>query len=443
MRARLRDDSGVVAVIVAIFSVVMFALAALVVDLGLAREIKRDAQTAADAAVLAGAGELYSDAGALQVNQAVAAVKDTAAANFGTAAADWSACSTTLPAGWSPSVGAQTSGTSCIAFYTAPDDADGLPNQLQVVMPTQAAPALLGGLVGYEGTEIGAVAQGSAVSSQIPSCTFCVRGALEVGDARVTVTGGGSVQAGVGVQVTSNGRITVQNGGTITFTGNANPGSGPQYAPTPPQTNSGKPVKDPFETRAMPSTAGLPDSGSDSVACGPGGQASLTPGRYHDISIKNVTCPLADGLYVITGEFHLESAHARVVGDRVTLYFTCGTRQSPSSCGSGADGGRLDGDRKGLTLGTPFFGGFSILYDRGNTSDLILASDDDPTSPPSSYGGSIYARNADVLVESGRMNVGGPFVVGSLVLDGSSTRVTVNEPSPPTADGPPEVLLTK
>jgi hypothetical protein len=41
------------------------------------------------------------------------------------------------------------------------------------------------------------------------------------------------------------------------------------------------------------------------------------------------------------------------------------------------------------------------------------------------------------------MNVGGPFVVGSLVLDGSSTRVTVNEPSPPTADGPPEVLLTK
>ena len=443
MRGGLRDDSGVIAVMVAVFSVVMFSLAALVVDLGMARQIKRDAQTAADAAVLAGAGELYSDDGALQVGQAVSAVKGTAAANFGTAASDWSACSTTLPSGWSASVGAQTSGTSCIAFYTAPDDADGLPNQIQVVVPTKPSAALLGGLVGYEGSDIGAVAQGSAVASQIPSCTFCVFGDLDVGDARVTVTGGGSVQAGVGVEVTSNGRITVQNGGSISFTGNANPASGPQYSPTPPQTNSGKPVKDPFESRAMPSTAGLPDSGSDSVACGPGGEASLTPGRYHDIAVKNVTCPLAAGLYVITGEFHLESALARVEGDHVTLYFTCGTRQSPSSCGGGSDGGRLDGDRKGLSLGAPYFGGFSLLYDRGNTSDLILASNDDLASPPSSYGGSIYAKNADVEVESGRMIVGGPVVVGSLELEGSSTRISVNEPAFPTMDGPPEILLTR
>ena len=86
----------------------------------------------------------------------------------------------------------------------------------------------------------------------------------------------------------------------------------------------------------MPSTAGLPDSGSDSVDCGPGGVASLTPGRYHDITIKNVTCDLAPRLYVITGRMDLQSDESRVTGDGVTLYFACGTRQSPSGCGSGS-----------------------------------------------------------------------------------------------------------
>ena len=67
-----------------------------------------------------------------------------------------------------------------------------------------------------------------------------------------------------------------------------------------------------------------------------------------------------------------------------------------SSCGGGSDGGRLDGDRKGLSLGAPYFGGFSLLYDRGNTSDLILASNDDLGSPPSSYGAVARELAADV-----------------------------------------------
>ena len=186
----------------------------------------------------------------------------------------------------------------------------------------------------------------------------------------------------------------------------------------------------------MPSPTGVPDSGSDSVSCGPGGKPSLTPGRYHDITIKNVTCPLADGLYVITGDLHLDSAFSRVEGEHVTLYFTCGTRQLPSGCAGGSDGGRLEADRSGVSLGAPYVGGFSVLYDRGNTSDLVLASD------RNSFGGAVYARSADV-VGSAATVVRAAMVVGSLVLDGSATTLSVDESAFPTVAGPPEILLTR
>lgn len=437
MRARLREDSGVVAVIVAIFSVVMFGLAALVVDLGLAREIKRDAQTAADAAVLAGAGELYSDSGALRVSDAVNAVKTTAKENFGTEEADWSNCSTSLESGWSPSVGAETSGTSCIAFYTSPDDSDGQPNQLQVVLPAQAAPALLGGLVGYEGSEIGAVAQGSAVSAQVPSCTLCVFDVLTTGSAAVSVTGGGSVHAGSGGDLAAAGSITVGDPGTIRFSGTATPPTGPKYTPNPPATNTGVAVKDPFQASAMPSAAGLPNSGSDDVACGPGGVDSLTPGVYKDIAIKNVTCVLASGRYVITGSVTFQSADSRMVGDGVTLFFTCGNRTTPRSCTNEA-GGSLVSERKGISLGSPSSGSeFSVVYDPGNTSSLTLNADG-----PNGFLGAVYARSAKLVINDGTFGVAAPVVVRSLELSGTA-RLSVHEPSPPTVDGPPEVLLTK
>ena len=56
-RGRLRrgaDDSGAVAIIVALFSVVLFGFAALVVDIGHADDVHLQGQSAVDAASLAG-----------------------------------------------------------------------------------------------------------------------------------------------------------------------------------------------------------------------------------------------------------------------------------------------------------------------------------------------------------------------------------------------------
>jgi hypothetical protein len=206
-------------------------------------------------------------------------------------------------------------------------------------------------------------------------------------------------------------------------------------------TNSGVPVKDRYQGRAMPSPSGVPDSGSDSVACGPGGEPSLTPGRYHDIVIKNITCDLAPGLYVITGKMEMNSADSRLTGDDVTLYFTCGTRQSPSGCGSGSAGGNLSGSRKGVALGSPYFGGFSLLYDPGNTSDLVLKAAD--ASDSQSFGGAIYAKNANMRLEHGQVSVAGPVVVGSLEVAGGAMSFSVHAPGLASIPGPPEILLTK
>ena len=60
---RLRDDHGVVAVVVAILMIVFLGLAALAVDMGHLYTVKRQLQAAADAAALAGVRELAVGAG--------------------------------------------------------------------------------------------------------------------------------------------------------------------------------------------------------------------------------------------------------------------------------------------------------------------------------------------------------------------------------------------
>jgi hypothetical protein len=137
----------------------------------------------------------------------------------------------------------------------------------------------------------------------------------------------------------------------------------------------------------------------------------------------------------------MQSDGSRVSGDDVTLYFTCGTRQSPSGCGTGSDGGFMEGSRAGVTLGSPYFGGFSLLYDPGNTSKLELKVSGDSDSQ--SFGGAIYARSADMVLEHGSVLVSAPVVVGSLELEGGEMDFSVHAPGLASAPGPREILLTK
>src|SRR3954447_15226444 len=86
---RSRDsEEGAVAVLVGILAVVLFGLAALVVNLGLARDTRREAQNTADAAALAAANNLYLS-GPADTTAAINAAKQSAADNYGTTTSEW------------------------------------------------------------------------------------------------------------------------------------------------------------------------------------------------------------------------------------------------------------------------------------------------------------------------------------------------------------------
>lgn len=79
MRSRFHDEQGAVAVVVAICLVLLFTFAALAVDLGLWLTERRQLQSAADAAALAGCRELAAGEGDTVI---WSAVEDYAARNF-------------------------------------------------------------------------------------------------------------------------------------------------------------------------------------------------------------------------------------------------------------------------------------------------------------------------------------------------------------------------
>ena len=70
------DDSGAVAVTFAIVFLVIVAFAALAVDVGFWYTAKRQLQSAADAAALAGCRELSEAAGTVAIEQAVSSFAD-------------------------------------------------------------------------------------------------------------------------------------------------------------------------------------------------------------------------------------------------------------------------------------------------------------------------------------------------------------------------------
>jgi hypothetical protein len=145
-----RDESGAVAVLVASFAVLMFVLAALVVDMGLARDTRRQAQNGADAAALAGANVLY-ETGVANKAAAVEEIKEYALQNFDVAKTAWASC--TDPELSSFPTFVRSSESECISFEPATN-----PKTVRVRIPGRDVDAQLGALAGDATMKVGAVA---------------------------------------------------------------------------------------------------------------------------------------------------------------------------------------------------------------------------------------------------------------------------------------------
>ena len=392
---RLRGEGGAIAILVAIFALLMFGLAAIVVDLGMVRVTKADSRAAADSAALAGAAALYRDDGTGPwFDDAIAAVKASASGN-GTANGDWGSCFATPP---SPSWVAASSATSCIMF-----DSSSSPRRVFVAIPARHVDAAFGGVFGYSGSDVTASAQAQARDRSVQDCSLCIDNLLTV-DGRVTVDGDGSAAAGQ-IEVNDGGRLeltpgAMQAGGGIgaeTWPPSPAPPS-TRYSPQPDQFGPA----DPFAGTARPL---LPVNPISNVRCGDG-QSLATGVAYRVVRITG-DCQVSSGTVFITQRL-LVDAGMTLTGSDAMLYFTCrgGSPAMAVNCDSSASGGRLqvfDGGTLNLT-GGQFVGGrpFAIWFDPDNSEVLEIT-------------GSLTVGGANVYKPAGRMAVDGSTTVDGLV----------------------------
>ncbi len=149
---RQRDESGAVAVLAAFLAISLFVVAGLVVDLGMARDKRRQAQNSADAAALAGVNALYAT-GTANTAAAVVAAKAYAESNYGIAPSEWASC--TDPGRTGPFSGfTRSSETDCISFRPAVK-----PTEVRVVLPTRSVKTTFGVLAGVSSVSVRATAQ--------------------------------------------------------------------------------------------------------------------------------------------------------------------------------------------------------------------------------------------------------------------------------------------
>jgi Flp pilus assembly protein TadG len=412
VRLKGGSDLGAVAVIMAMFAVIMFVCAALVVDLGFARAVRREAQNSADAAALAGAGAMYDKTGNLQPDASIEAVKDFSASNFETTDADWASCAATVPAGWTTTVGvganARNSGTTCIAYDNAAN-----PQIVQVVEPFRHTGTFFGGIVGYHGSDISALAQASIEPKSHVSCVVCVMGNWDGQNGDALVTNGG---------VAINGNLSTGPNGTVTAAGIGVAGSG---LPDPHLNPSGTPIghfTDPLADIPLP-PAPLGQVAVD-------GSGACVPGSY--VSILGCTS-FGTGIYTIVGNNTLngqQNLTATPTGG-VLFYFTCAdvaghgnnAVYTTRACDSGEPGGAIDAAGQGdLTITGRSYGGhtFSIIYDRNNTAEVRLVG-----NGATRITGDIYALSSVFDARgNGSFDVNSLIVTGAFRFDGSPSSFT-------------------
>ena len=437
-----RGEGGAIAIVVAVFSLTLFGFAAIVVDLGVARATRTEAQTAADAATLAGAGALYKEPSLVpREDDAVEAIKHIAFENYlsqsydseADADAAWAACpappATDPKSSWAM---AATSNSQCIRVGPGTP-----PSQVWVRMPVRRAGAFFGGVLGYSGIDVTATSTAEARESSVQACSLCIADFLDL-DGSVRVEGDGSVTAD-DAKVEDNGRIVVVGRGSIGFARNPDPRRGPRYSEEPVVPLA---PRDPFLGVAMPGS--LPNNNLNDSTCGGGTLA--TNQAFDDLTVTGACTLPSDGMLVVTGTL-LVTSGASLNGSSASVFLTCRNSQGSNGkaelCASGGrDGGSLQVEEGGSAnlAGSSSRTGvnrFALLSDSNNTSTMEVEGLVNVTNA------SVYARKAEVSVSGAAADVrviDGLVSVEELTLE-DDAGIYVSRIGLSSQPGPPRVAL--
>jgi hypothetical protein len=370
---RLNREDGAVVVLVAVLAIVLFAVAAYAVDLGNGWAKRREAQTAADAAALAGAQALDSNP--------AGTASSYASAN------GWSGAAVHRP----PSTGPNAGDANCVE-----------------VTVEQSIDTIFAGVIGAAEIDVGARAVACGTPGGVGGpCGLCVLGPE---GQTLTFTGNG------GIEVTNqNIIVNSPDNPAVNIVGNADvvaEAMGGPAAPggwrfvgngsfDPPPVNM-PPIDDPLAFLPMCPAAGsvCPSTTNDPQNVKVTGNQDLTvnPGIYNRIELTgNGNLTLSPGTYIIKDEIEF-TGNGSLLAEGVTIYLACSNYPTP--CTPGQQGGRIIFTGNGNVEVSPptsgEFEGLAVFADRNNTlTDCNAANASHLTGNGSllSVGGTIYMKN--------------------------------------------------
>ncbi|MGN6578146.1 MAG: pilus assembly protein TadG-related protein [Nocardioides sp.] len=401
------------AILVAVMTVIIFGIAALVADLGQARVVRGEAQAASDASALAAGNALYlSGTDEANIPAAIAAAHDYAANNYDVTEADWTGCDDPSPLVYpapETTYGAKSySATECISF-----DDDTQPTVVRVVAPVRGVKLVFGAVFGITNVDISAQAQASIRLGGQANCGLCVVGSgyhdFQNGDAYIS---GGDISINGSVNIQNNGMVSTD--GIISVEGTA---TGPLDGYEPDPLTGQEPILDPLAN--YDPQIDFTELTAKSDPCGTG--STHGPGLYGARNFGNDPCVLQPGIYVITGEWDFSGLASLDATSGVTLYFACGSTTAVSACHPpGQNGGWLDAGGNGnIHIVAPTTGptaGLAIMYDRLNIRDLEISG-----AGTASYVGTIYALSSKLRYDGNgcSRSMESLIVVGNLEFNGN------------------------
>jgi Flp pilus assembly protein TadG len=408
MLRRQPEDRGVVALLVALLTTVLVGLAALVVDLGMARDEVRTAQNAADAAALAAAQRLVTSVDPEAVTAADIAAARTVAGGY------------VMANGWPAGMGTFT--------------VDATARTVTIALNRVQSTRIFAGALNMGTPTVGASAQATWNGAKA-GCAFCVLGSLLNRNSQIVATSG-SILIGGDLDDLPNGTVT-SVGGIVGVVRSVS-GSGSVTPPASPITG----VTDPYATLPqLPPLLPAPALGAAAgVAAGP----SCTPGTYRNITACRT---FGSGVYIITAANSFTGNVTIDASNGVLFYVTCssgGSNPVSRACATtGETGGSIDfaGTVQGTitALNNPAYRGLAIAYDRSNTASLGLVG-----GPAVVVNGGVYAASGTLTNNgTGPLTVNGTLVVKSVNLSGVPSQVNVNGATAIAPRAPMLVHLTR
>jgi hypothetical protein len=300
-----RAAPGQVMIIFAMAALVLVGFVALAVDTGFLMAEKRQTQSAADAAALAGAKALFDG----KTGQIVSDAKAYGAENAGVSEGD-------VIVSWPPASG---------EFADVPDKL----KYVQVTINKEVDKFFLGAVYSGDDWEVGAsaVAGVELVPSDYGLIALGEPGIQLTGTADISITNGGSAMsnADIGRNGASNIFVTA---GTIDANGTID--EGPSWS-APDGIRDGQPtVPDPIKAAGIsapsrPAVLGVTDCGGS-----PPRNCTMSHGLYQNQTVDiSRTATMGAGVYYFdNADVVLGGNNAHLIGDDVLMYFTNGSTLS-------------------------------------------------------------------------------------------------------------------